>query len=446
MMSDSTGGPFGRWYDDPSHFSPKTRREFLKVGFLGGVGLTLGEFFTLRSALGDDPTRKTPAADSVIMIFLPGGMSHIDSFDPKADAAVEIRGELGHVKTNTGEVFGGLLRQTASVADKIAVIRSFTHTEAAHERGQHSMITGHPPSAAIVYPSMGTVVAHEFEPRKNLPPYVCVPTAANQWAGTGYLPSSYGPFGLGSDPASADFRVRNLSSPAGVSEARSQRQRTLLRAVDDHFRKLESSEALDAMDTFYERAYSLLSSSHARNAFNIAEEDPKLRDQYGRHAIGQRLLMARRLVEAGVRFVTVEYGGWDLHKQIRDGMRATLPPLDQAFAMLIRDLDSRGLLARTLVLVSTEFGRTPRLNRDGGRDHWPKVFSIAMAGGGVKGGTIIGKSDPTGSEPADQPVRPADLAATIFTQLGIDPSKKLHASSGRPIDLVRHGEVIDGLV
>jgi hypothetical protein len=390
------------------------------------MGLTLGDFLTLQSALCDEPGRTTPAADSVIMVFLPGGMSHIDSFDPKPNAAVEIRGEMGHVKTNTGEVFGGLLRQAAGVADKIAVIRSFTHTEAAHERGQHSMITGQQPSAAI--------------------PYVCVPTVANEWAGTGYLPSSYGPFGLGSDPAAADFRVRDLSSPAGVNEARSARQRTLLKAVDDHFRTLESSEALDAMDSFYERAYSLLSSAHARNAFNIAEEDPKLRDQYGRHAIGQRLLMARRLVEAGVRFVTVDYGGWDFHKQIRDGMRATLPPLDQAFAMLIRDLESRGLLGRTLVIVSTEFGRTPRLNRDAGRDHWPKVFSIAMAGGGVKGGTIIGKSDPTGSEPADQPVQPADMAATIFTQLGIDPSKKLSASNGRPFDLVRHGQVISGLV
>ena len=435
----------GTWWDDPAHFNPATRRDFLKVGFLSGVGLTLGDFLMIRSA-GADDTLAAPPADSVIQIFLAGGMSHVDSFDPKPDAPIEVRGELGVVKTNTGELFGGLLKQTAQVADKISVIRSFTHSEAAHERGTHNMLTGYQPSPAIAYPAMGSVVAHEYGPRKSLPPYVCVPNASNQYLGTGYLSSAYGPFSLGDDPARKGFRVRDLASPDDVNEERFTRRRSLLETVDDHFRQLENADVLDAMGTFYQRAYSLISSTEARNAFNIDAEDAKIRDEYGRNSIGQQLLMARRLIEAGVRFVTVVYGGWDHHKNIRDAMRGRLPALDQAYATLIRDLDRRGLLDKTLVALTSEFGRTPRINRDAGRDHWPKVFSIALSGGGVKGGHILGASDPTASEPFERPTGPADMAATIFTQLGIDPAKKLMSAGNRPIDIVRHGKPIAELL
>lgn len=478
-MSCDDRPPRGIWHDDPAHFRRPTRRELLRVGFLGGLGLTLGDYFALR-ALADDraghggptlqrmqagagqagpalqqqdtgrgrlaPTsRPTPAADAVIQIFLEGGMSHVDTFDPKPDAPIEIRGELGAVRTKTGEYFGGLLTRTASVADRIAVIRAFSHTEAAHERGQHSMLTGYQPSPAVVYPSMGSIVSHELGPRKHLPPYVCVPGASNPWLGTGYLSSEFGPFSLGADPAAKQFVVRDLASPPGVDEQRVRRQRGLLEAINRHFRALEHARVLDAMDTFYQRAYGLISSRQAREAFDIHAEKPETRDAYGRHAIGQRLLIARRLVEAGVRFVTVLYGGWDFHQQIKAGMHSRLPPLDQAFAALIRDLDARGLLKRTLVLLTTEFGRTPRINRTAGRDHWPKVFSIALAGGGVQGGVVLGASDPSASEPTDTPAHPPDLAATVFTLLGIDPGKKLLAGS-RPIQLVRGGRVIDKLL
>ena len=444
-MSRTLRTVLGTWCDDPAHFKPATRRSFLKVGFLSGVGLTLGDYFALRNAWADDKPA-SPAADSVIQIFLAGGMSHIDSFDPKPDAPVEVRGELGTTKTNTGERFGGLLKQTAQVADKIAVIRSFTHSEAAHERGTHNMLTGYQPSPAVTYPAMGAIVAHEFEPRKNLPPYVCVPGAGNAFLGTGYLSSAYGPFSLGDDPARKGFSVRDLASPGDVDEARFARRRSLLETVDEHFRELEKSDVLDAMGTFYQRAYSLISSAEARNAFNIDAEDAKLRDEYGRNSIGQQLLMARRLVESGVRFVTVTYGGWDHHKNIRDAMRGRLPAVDQAYATLIRDLARRGMLERTLVALTSEFGRTPRLNRDAGRDHWPKVFSIALAGGGVKGGRIVGASDPSGSEPFERPTGPADMAATIFTQLGIDPTKKLMSAGNRPINIVRGGKPIAELL
>ncbi|MCH8807486.1 MAG: DUF1501 domain-containing protein [Planctomycetes bacterium] len=451
-MAENRPSPSGTWFADPAHFRSPSRREILKVGVLGGVGLTLGDFLMLRGsgfctrAQADYAPPQTPPADSVIQIFLAGGMSHIDSFDPKPDAAVEIRGELGAVKTNTGEHFGGLLKQTAAVADKLAVIRSFTHSEAAHERGTHNMLTGHKPSPAIAYPAMGAVVSHECGTRNSLPPYVCVPDASNPTLGTGYLSSAYGPFSLGQDPADKNFTVRDLAAPGDIDEERFGRRRSLLETVDQHFRSLEKAEVLDAMDSFYQKAYGLISSKTAREAFDIAAEDAKVRDEYGRHAIGQRLLMARRLVEAGVRFVTVTYGGWDYHKKIRDGMRGALPPVDQAFAALIRDLDRRGLLSRTLVALTTEFGRTPRLNRDGGRDHWPKVFSVVLAGGGIAGGQIVGASDPSGAEPADRPIGPADLAATIFQQIGIDPTKRLLSAGNRPIDIVRHGKAIGELV
>ncbi|RJP36338.1 MAG: DUF1501 domain-containing protein [Phycisphaerales bacterium] len=448
---DATRPVRGTWNDDPAHFRPPPRRrEFLKVGVIGGIGLSLGDWFALTARAqegGSAPATSpgVPPADSVIHIFLEGGVSHIDTFDPKPEAPIEVRGELGVVRTATGDYFGGLLQQTAGVADRICVIRSMGHTEAAHERGTHSMLTGYQPSPAIEYPSFGAVVSHELGGRQSLPPYVAVPTANQPAMGTGYLSSAYGPFSLGQDPAAGDFRVRDLALPPDVDDARFTSRRELLNAVNDHFRRMEKSEQLDAMDAFYGKAYELISSQAAREAFDIGAEDGRLRDAYGRHSIGQRLLIARRLVEAGVRFVTVTFGGFDFHDHIRDRMRGQFPQVDQAFAMLIRDLDSRGMLARTLVVLSTEFGRTPRLNKDAGRDHWPKVFSVALAGGGLAGGRVIGATDPTGAEPAGRGVSPADLAATIFTRIGVDPTKKLMSAGNRPIDIVRGGKVIAGL-
>ncbi|MCC7293686.1 MAG: DUF1501 domain-containing protein [Phycisphaerales bacterium] len=438
---------------------PVTRREMLRVGFLGAAGLTLGEFLKLqaRAAVQDPPTATpsaaapvpAPLADSVIYIFLEGGMSHIDSFDPKPMAPIEIRGELGTVGGNVpGVQFSGLWRQTARIADKLAVIRSMTHGEAAHERGTHNMLTGYKPSPAVTYPSMGSVVAHELGMRRSLPPYICVPDASSGsgFAGTGYLSSAFGPFSLGGEPQSDQFVVRDLNPPPGVDETRMARRRGLLNTVDAHFAAAEKSDALDAMETFYQRAYDLISSPSAREAFNIQAEPAAVRDAYGRTAIGQRLLMARRLIEAGTRFVTVFFGGWDMHVDVHAGMRKLVPPLDQAYAALLGDLESRGLLGKTLVVLSTEFGRTTRINKDRGRDHWPKVFSIAFAGGGVRGGQVIGESNAYATEPRERPVTPGDVAATLFTQLGIDPSKNLLAPGDRPIRIVREGAAIAGLV
>lgn len=437
---------FHRYCNDPAHGDPRSRREFLKIGVLGGLGLTLGDYFMLRNASADDAPAQ-PAAQSVIFIYLGGGMSHIDSFDPKPTAPIEYRGELGAVQTNVkGIVLGGLFKQTAQVTDKLAIIRSMTHGEAAHERGAHNMLTGYKPSPAVVYPSMGSVVAHEYGPRNDLPGYICVPNQGDPFMGSGYLSSAYGPFSIGSEPANKNYEVRDLNLPEGVDMTRMDRRKGLLAAVDEHFKSLEKSDALVAMDSFYERAYGLISSQSAREAFNIKAEPEEIRNEYGQNAIGQRLLLARRLVESGARFVTVTEGGWDHHSNIRDAFRNQVPPLDQAFATLIRDLDRRGLLQSTLVVLTTEFGRTSRLNRDGGRDHWPKVFSCVLAGGGVKGGQVIGQSNAYAQEPTDAPVEPPDVAAVLFRQLGIDPEKKLMSPGNRPVDIARHFKPIEGLV
>ena len=422
-----------------------SRREFLFVGLVGGLGLTLPKYLQMeaQAAAAGAPSAK---AKSVIHIFLPGGIAHHESFDPKPNATADYRGPFGSVDTNVpGVRFGEQFSHTAKVADKMSVIRAMTHGEAAHERGVHNMFTGYRPSPAINYPSMGSVVSHELGVRNDLPPYVMVPNPIEH-SGTGYLSSAYGPFGLGSDPANANFSVRDLNLPNGLTEERFARRRSLLETVDNHFRSVESADALDAMDSFYDRAYSMISSQDAREAFALDKEDDKLRDEYGRNQAGQRFLLARRLVESGVRFVSVTYGGWDHHSNIHSGISRLAPDLDRALARLIRDLDDRGMLEETLVLVSTEFGRTPRINATNGRDHWPRVFSVALAGGGVQGGTVHGASDALGADVDSDPVTPEDLAKTVYHQLGIDATKRLMAPGDRPIDIVHGGRVVQEIL
>ena len=426
-----------------------SRRGLLRVGAIGGLGLSLSSFFRIQHAQAAQKNfaSKEGTAKSVIYIFLPGGIAHQETFDPKPFAPVEYRGPLGSIETNVpGVRVNELLKQTATVADKITICRSMTHGEAAHERGTHNMFTGYRPSPALKYPSFGSVVSHEFGPRADLPPYVCIPNLPAPDAGTGYLSSSYGAFSLGDDPAREGFQVRDLQMPSGVDEPRFTQRRRLLDIVNDHFRKQEESDAMDAVDTFYQRAYSLISSQKAREAFDINKEPPAIRDEYGRNAAGARMLMARRLVEAGVRFVTLSYGSWDMHDNISGGVQGQLPPFDQAFAALVRDLDRRSLLDSTLVCVTSEFGRTPKINGTAGRDHWPKVFSIVMAGGGVKRGAVYGSSDATASEPLDNPLTVEDWATTVYHCLGIVAEKELMAPGGRPVEIVDGGKVLRELL
>ncbi|MCA9323453.1 MAG: DUF1501 domain-containing protein [Planctomycetes bacterium] len=417
------------------------RRRFLASALAAGFSLRA------RTGLAFPPLSSDPAARSLIHIYLRGGLSQLDSFDPKPGAPVEVRGPFGTVASKIdGEPFSSGLRRTADIADRLCVIRSMTHGEAAHERGSHSMLTGYRPSPAITYPSLGSIVAHELGGRNKLPPYICIPGADDENAGTGYLGSSYAPFSLAGDPARRGFRVRDLALPEGVGDDRLARRRRLLRGLDESFEAEVSSDGMAATRAFYEQAYDLIESPEARAAFDLDQEPNRLRDEYGRSSVGQKLLLARRLVEGGARLVTVFDGGWDHHRDIARALNVKLRGFDQAFARLIRDLEQRKLLDQTLVLVTTEFGRTPRVNRDRGRDHWPKVFSVVLAGADIRRGLVHGASDPDGAQPDRDPVSPADLFATVYSRLGIDPTKKIMSPGDRPIDIVREGRILSEIL
>ena len=425
-----------------------SRRGFLHVGTCTALGLSLGDFFRMKARADQKHYESVEGkAKSVIHIFLPGGMAHQESFDPKPLAPPEYRGPLGAINSNVeGIQFGELWKNTSQVADKLVVVRSMTHGEAAHERGTHNMFTGYRPSPALQYPSFGSVISHEFGSKNSLPPYVCIPGQPNEFAGSGYLSSAYGPFSLGADPAGGSFKVQDLALPGGITEGRFNRRRSILDGIDNHFKALEKSDALTAMDTFYQDAYKLISSPQARDAFALDKEADKLKDEYGRNEAGMRLLMARRLVESGVRFVSVTYGGWDHHDNIQGAMGGQVPNFDKAYARLINDLSERGLLDSTLVMVTSEFGRTPKINATAGRDHWPKVFSVLLAGGGLKKGMVYGSSDALGAEPENDPMTVENLAATVYHQLGINSDKELMAPGARPIEIVDGGNVITDIV
>ena len=437
------------WQEDPAHFAKPGRRDFLRVGVVGALGLTLGDFLRLREARADQKwyESKEGTAKGVIQIVLPGGMAHQESWDPKPEAPLEYRGPFGVAKTALrGVVFNENFSRIAQVADKLTVIRSIAGKEADHGRATYAMFTGYRKSPAIEHPSLGAVVSHELGARKNMPPYVAIPTAT-QNAGTGYLGSQFGPFGIGSDPGRQGYQVRDLLLPSGVDDQRFSTRQRIRTVVDDHFRKQASkAEAIGATDEFYQRAYAMISSPAAREAFDINQESTAVKFKYGQSEAGMRFLLARRLIEAGVRFVTVSYGGWDHHAGIENAMRRQAPVLDQALAGLISDLDERGMLDSTLVLVTSEFGRTPKVNATAGRDHYPRVYSVALAGGGFQRGLVYGSSNSTASEPEENPVRIEDVLTTVYQQIGINADKELMAPGGRPIEIIDGGEVVKELI
>lgn len=416
-------------------------RDFLRIGSIGS--------FTLTQMLrAQDAEKKEPKAKAVIQIYLPGGMSHQDSWDYKPNGSVEYRGPFAGIKTKIdGVIFGELLKNTAAISDNLTIIRSMTHSEAAHERGTHNMLTGYKPSPALQYPSFGSVINHELGSQHNLPAYVLIPNQFAPENGTGYLSTKYGPFAVGSNPEDPNFTVRDLAPPASVNESSFNRRKSLLDAVDDHFMKKEINvDAVKAMDTFYKDAYSMISSQQAREAFVLSKETDATRDMYGKNAAGQRLLLARRLIEAGVRMVTVSYGGWDHHSNIKQAYEQNMIAFDKAFAALISDLKQRGLLSSTLVLVTSEFGRTPKINATNGRDHWPRVFSTVLAGGGIKAGYAHGTSDALAAEPDSDATSPGDLAATMFDLMGIDCNKKLMTPDLRPVQIVYDASPIKQII
>lgn len=434
-----------------------SRRDFLRVGGLAALGLGLGDFFHLQRAFASN-SPLTAKAKSCILIWLDGGPSHLETFDPKPDAPQEVRGPLKTVPTNlTGVRISECLERTAGIMDKIAIIRSMTSPLGEHSLGTQYLMTGYKPTPALAYPTFGAAVAHvRSQNRENasggtltaLPPNIAVPNFTREVAGNGYLPSATRPFSVGGDPERSEFKVRDLDFYEGIDLQRVSRRREFVNALNT-FSRAKDAGAPTVSDPELERAYNLITSPAAKAAFTLSEEPQEVRQRYGRdgvNGIGQSCLLARRLVERGVPFVTVNHTGWDTHNDIftlkeryPTDRNAHLPSLDRALSALIQDLTDRRMLDETLVVVMGEFGRTPKINSQGGRDHWPNVFSVMLAGGGVQGGQIVGSSDALGEFPKERPVTPSDLSATIYTLLGIDPSFELHTSDGRPVRVAPDG-------
>lgn len=416
----------------------------------------MGDLFR-RRAYAESSGKPEPKALSVIQLNLPGGMAQQESFDPKPEAPVEYRGAFNVTKTNTGEIFSENFTRLSKVADKLTIVRSVVGKIPDHAQATYHLFTGYTPTTVIDYPQMGSVISQAFGPRNNMPPYVAVPSLSGYSGGTGYLGSKFGAFQLFADPGSRGFKVRDFSIPDGVSNEQFMRRRTARELAENHLRELEADpDKLNTMDEFYRRAYSLLSSTESQKAFSLSDEPEEMLDLYGHKyilkarnepaGVGQRLLLARRLVEAGVRFVTVHYGAWDSHVGIKEDCLDRMPALDHAITGLITDLDQRGLLDTTLVMVTTEFGRTPLVNQSNGRDHWARVYSMLLAGGGITRGQIYGASDATAAEPARDAVPLEDFLYTVYHQLGINADNELLAFGTRPIEIVKDGKLVKGLL
>ena len=420
------------------------RRSFIRVGSLSVFGfLSWSDVLRLRA--------QTAAAKrdlSVIHLWLTGGMSHLDTFDPKPDADTRYRSQFKPIETNVSGIrISEHLPRTAKLANKFAIIRSMTHRQAAHEAACNLILSGHDPLPTIQHPSLQTVIAKELGPRNELPAIVSIPGATGSWEKSGFLGPQFNPFNAG-NPNSETYKVRDLDLPMGVDWARVDHRRSLLSVVDQKFRKLDTTGITASMDAYYQTAFGLMHSARAKKAFQISEEPDAVREKYGHTSLGQGALLARRLVEAGVRFVTVSRGfnTWDHHRDIFPTLSNDfLPELDRAFASLVEELDQRGMLDSTLVILTGEFGRTPEINGMGGRDHWPNAFSMAIAGGGITGGRVLGETDEKGMFVKDHPVEVPDLVATIYKKLGIDHQKEYISNIGRPVKLSQ-GKPIDFLL
>jgi Protein of unknown function (DUF1501) len=419
-----------------------SRRELLRVGALGFLGLGLDDWFRLRAWAGNksDSSQKVK---NCILIWLAGGPSHVDTFDPKPAAAADVRGDFKPIDTSVpGVTISEVLPNLAKAMNRVTLIRSMTSPESDHDRASHHLLTGYRPLPALVYPGYGSVVSKAREATRGmLPPYVAVPEAPI-FGSSGYLTPAYDPFAVSGDPNQPGFRVRNLTPPDRLTLDRLQRRRSMVRALDDFARDVPATTLVTSRDQFAERAFSLLTSSAAQAAFRMQDESDSVRDKYGRTTLGQSLLLARRLVESGVSFVTVNDGGpgkvgWDTHAQNFPMIKNTLaPPLDKGVAALVEDLSERGLLETTLVLMMGEFGRTPKINKNAGRDHHGRANSVLLFGAGTPAGLVLGRTDAGADSPVERPMTPADLAAVLYTKLGIDPDTKYEAPDGRQVRLV----------
>jgi hypothetical protein len=421
--------------------SGSTRRDFLSVGGLGALSLPL-----LLKAEATAAEKKPKArAKSVLLVFLGGGISHHDTFDPKPDAPAEIAGRYKTTSTVLPDLrVSEMIPRLAKVMDKLTLVRSGAHTNDHHETATNWVLSGRFGTPFGDYPAIGAVAAHHFGFTSTLPPYVAVPRNPSftwELGKSAFLGGRYESFKAG-DPNQPGYKVQDLSAAEPLTPKKVERRESLLKAVDGLARRVEGNDQIATYDEFHQRAASMILSSEARRAFAIDEESPKLRDAYGRTTAGQSMLLARRLVESGVRFVTVNYAGWDHHAKIFDSLDKKLPEFDQAVSALVTDMHARGTLADTLLVVMGEFGRTPKLNKDAGRDHWGPAGSLLFAGAGVKAGFMLGKTDKHGAYTTQRPVSPADVAYTVLDTLGIDPRKQLTTPDGRPLEVLDQGELV----
>jgi hypothetical protein len=418
-----------------------TRRDCLRLGLSALIGGGLIDALRVRGQAAIPNARPT----SCILIWMDGGPSHYETFDPKPGAPAEIRGKFKPIATKVpGIQFSEPMKRLAGIADKIAIVRSIRHDQGNHGAGNHYMMTGAPPRIPVgcgafvsFHPSMGAVTAHERGATGGLPPYFSIPSMSRS-GGPNFLGAKCAPFVVPDDPNSTSFRVRDVAPPHGVDDTRVNRRRDLRDRLD-HFRRSADKSAGDpalALDEYYDQGYELMSSPQAQRAFDISREDPRVRDRYGRNSFGQRCLLARRLVESGVPFVTLNAGGWDHHVSLFDSFEKRMPAFESSIAALIDDLDQRGLLDSTLVVALGEFGRTPRINKDAGRDHWSNAMSVLVAGCRTPGGQVVGATDARGYAASERVLSPENFAATVYTKLGIDPGKILYTLGGRPTYLV----------
>ncbi len=435
--------------------SGQSRRSFLQAGFLGLTSLSLSSWLRLQGRAADSgPSARNTA---VIFFWLDGGLSHLDSYDLKPSAPAEYRGPMTATRTKVAGIdICDLMPGQARLMDKLAIIRTLTHGAGAHEEGSHWVLTGHyatqPRSLDAKNPSAGAVTARaRGANRPGLPPYVAVPAARSAghspgYHGSAYLGTAYQPFQTGGDPNNSDFVVRNLTLPDGLTVNQLQDRRRLLAAFDDLRRDLDHSGAMTGLDRFQQEAFETMTSQAARQAFDLGRESEGVRERYGRHTWGQSALLARRLVEAGVTFVTVHLGGWDHHSRIEPRLRDYLPRYDQVLSALVEDLNARGLYDRVLVCATGEFGRTPLINRDAGRDHWPGAGALVLGGGGLRTGQVIGATSVKGEFVRSRPVDPGDLLATVYHVLGIDPRQVFLDNTGRPHPILTRGQAIAELI
>jgi hypothetical protein len=431
------------------------RRDFLRIGAAGLFGLSLPQLLRLEA-------QATPArangrkANAVILVWLAGGPATIDMWDLKPEAPEGIRGEFKSIATNADGIrIGEHLPRMAEVADKYTIVRSLAHSIPAHGPGTVYMTTGNKPTPALQYPALGSLTTKLLPAEAGVPPYVTFNDLRGGTAGqAGYLGTAYNPFVVegaaapkgGKGPGG--MRVRGITLPTGFTLEELENRERLLQGFDNAFRQADqAADLVDGLDAFHKQALEILRSDKTKKAFDLAQESQALRERYGLDAFGQGALAARRLVQAGVRFVTLSLGGWDTHNKNFEALsKRLLPRLDQTLSALIQDLSDQGMLGQTIVYCAGEFGRTPKVNRNAGRDHWARSLAVVLAGGGFKGGFAYGSTDCQGMAPATDACTPDDVSATLFHCLGLDPHQELMTPTGRPVQLFREGQVLPKLL